>query len=95
MEHNTDVTRPQASIPPVIWFLGIGLAAAAAAVFIFNVAMSTVAYYGLLAFMIGSHFFMHGSHGAHGNHAGQQNGQALGPQDKSGTDHRHGTGGCH
>lgn len=63
-------------IPRIVWILGASLIVALVAIFVFNVAVSTVAYYGFLAFMLGSHFFMHGSHGAHGGSQGHQHGAA-------------------
>ncbi len=70
MEHNSPTTDRPVRIPPVVWFLGFGLIVALVAIFVFNVPLSTVGYYALFAFFIGSHFFMHGSHGGHGGHAG-------------------------
>lgn len=68
MEQNTNLPQHQTNIPPMMWFLGIGLVIALIAIFVFNVAVSTVAFYGLFAFMIGSHFFMHGGHAGHSGH---------------------------
>ena len=70
MEHNSPTTDRPVRIPPVVWFLGLGLIVALAAIFVFNVPLSTVGYYALFAFFIGSHLFMHGAHGAHGGHGG-------------------------
>ncbi len=67
MEHNSNVDiddRPLRT-PPIVWILGTGLIVALVAIFVFNVAIGTVAYYGFFALMMGSHFFMHGSHGGH------------------------------
>jgi hypothetical protein len=99
MEHNSDLTQRQMTIPPMIWFLGIGLVLALTALFVFNVAVSTVAYYGLFAFFIGSHFFMHGSHGGHGGsgshqHAGPVSNAAESEQPDANQHPGH-TGGCH
>ncbi len=88
MENNTDITPRQTNISPVVWFLGIGLVAGLIAVFVFNIAVGTVAYYGLFAFMMGSHFFMHGSHGGHGGH--QHN-----PEQSNNDEHSKHAGGCH
>lgn len=74
MEQNTNLPQHQTNIPPMMWFLGIGLVIALIAIFVFNVAVSTVAFYGLFAFMIGSHFFMHGGHSGHGDPADHQHG---------------------
>lgn len=98
MEQNTNMTKRQTNIPPVIWLLGIGLIAALVAVFVFNVAVSTVVYYGFFVFMIGSHFFMHGGHGGHSGAGGHQHGPVsnVAESDKSDTNKHSGhTGGCH
>ena len=60
MEHNSPTTDRPVRIPPVVWFLGLGLIVALAAIFVFNVPLSTVRYNALFAFFIGSHLFMHG-----------------------------------
>ena len=65
MESHPSVTDRPVRIPPIVWFLGLGLIAVLIAIFVFNVALNTVAYYGFFALMIGSHLFMHGSHGGH------------------------------
>lgn len=88
MEQNSPTTERPLRIPPIAWFLGIGLVAGLIAVFVFNIAVGTVAHYGLFAFMMGSHFFMHGSHGGHGGH--QHN-----PEQSNNEEHSKHTGGCH
>ncbi|MBM2848779.1 MAG: hypothetical protein HW418_1721 [Anaerolineales bacterium] len=100
MEHNSPTTDRPVRIPPVVWFLGLGLIVALAAIFVFNVPLSTVGYYALFAFFIGSHFFMHGAHGGHAGH-GQRTGTttnvdgpasaAQSPKDE----HAGHSGGCH
>lgn len=100
MEHHPSVTDRPVRIPPIVWFLGIGLIAAIMAIFFFNVALNTVAYYGFFALMIGSHFFMHGSHagqGGHGGNTGQESGAALNPSevDQDKNEHAGHSGGCH
>jgi hypothetical protein len=100
MESHPSVTDRPLRIPPIVWFLGLGLIAALIAIFIFNVALNTVAYYGFFALMFGSHFFMHGSHAGHGGHGGgngQQSGTALSPaeEDKNKNEHAGHSGGCH
>jgi hypothetical protein len=65
--HSTTDDRP-IRIPRIVWIVGGGLLIALVAVVIFKVPFSTVAYFGFLALMMGSHFFMHGSHGGHGDH---------------------------
>ncbi|RIK53725.1 MAG: hypothetical protein DCC59_06280 [Chloroflexi bacterium] len=79
----------------MVWFLGLGLIAALAAIFIFNVAVGTVAYYGLLAFMFGGHFFMHGSHGGHGGSQEHQHGPTSNAAESDKKEHSGHTGGCH
>jgi len=100
MESHPSVTDRPVRIPLITWFLGIGLIAALVAIFVFNVAINTVAYYGFFALMIGSHFFMHGSHAGHGGHTGntgQQAGAASNPSevDKNKNEHAGHSGGCH
>ena len=94
MESHPSVTDRPMRIPPIVWFLGLGLIAALVAIFIFNVAFSTVTYYGFFALMIGSHFFMHGSHGAHGG-AGHQHGPVSNTPESDKNEHAGHTGGCH
>ena len=100
MESHPSVTDRPVRIPPIVWFLGLGLIAALIAIFVFNVAINAVAYYGFFALMIGSHFFMHGSHGGHGGHGGntgQQSVTAPNPVevDKDKNEHTGHSGGCH
>ena len=100
MESHPSVTDRPVRIPPIVWFLGLGLIAALIAIFVFNVATNTVVYYGFFALMIGSHFFMHGSHtghGGHGGNTGQVSGAALNPSevDKDKNGHAGHAGGCH
>jgi len=68
--HTPQTTDRPWRVPPLAWIVGLGLMAALAAVFVFNVAVSTVAYYGFIGLMFGGHFFMHGSHGGHAGHTG-------------------------
>ena len=97
MEHNSPASDRQLRIPPIVWFLGLGLIAALVAIFVFNVAINTVAYYGFFALMIGSHFFMHSGHAGHGGNTGQQSGAASNPAeaDKDKNEHAGHAGGCH
>lgn len=95
MESHPSVTDRPTRIPPIVWFLGLGLIAALAAIFVFNVAVSTVAYYGLLAFMFGGHFFMHGSHGGHGSYAGHQSSAGSNAVETNKDEHAGHSGGCH
>ena len=66
MVHNFPTTDRPVRIPPIAWFLGLGLLIALVAIFMFNVPLGTVGYVAFIAFFIGSHFFMHGSHSRHG-----------------------------
>lgn len=95
MENNSPIDDRPLRIPPIIWFLGLGLIAALVAIFIFNVAFSTVVYYGFFAIMMGSHFFMHGSHGGHGGSAGHQHGPASNAAESNEKEPPGRTGGCH
>ncbi len=70
MEHTHSTTEDRSiRIPRFVWIIGGGLLIALVAVVIFKVPFSTVAYFGFIALMMGSHFFMHGSHGGHGDHS--------------------------
>ncbi len=86
--HSLETNRP-VRIPPIVWLLGLGLIAAVVAIFFFNIAFSTVAYYGFFGLMIGSHLFMHGSHGGH-QHNTTPN--AVEPNEN---DSARRSGGCH
>ena len=96
MEHNSPTTDRPVRIPPVVWFLGLGLMVALVAILIFNVPLGTVGYYALFAVFIGSHFFMHGAHGGHAGHEPRTtnaDGPAGATQAKD-EQSRH-SGGCH
>lgn len=86
--HPSEMDRP-VRIPPIVWFLGLGLIVALAAIFIFNVTVSTVVNYGFIALMVGSHLFMHGSHGGH-----QHNTTPNAAESKE-NGHAGRSGGCH
>ena len=92
MENNSPIDDRPLRIPPIVWVLGGGLIAALVAIFVFNVAVNTVIYYGFIALMIGSHFFMHGSHGRHGGH---QHSSTSNNADANNNEHSRHTGGCH
>ncbi len=97
MESHPSVTDRPVRIPPIVWFLGLGLIAALIAIFVFNVALNTVAYYGFFALMFGSHFFMHGSHTGHGGNGGgngHESVAALNPAEVDKDKDGH-SGGCH
>ena len=95
MEQNSSIDDRPLHIPPIVWFLGVGLIVALVAVFFFNVAINTVAYYGFFALMMGSHFFMHGSHGGHGGSQGHQHGAESNGAESNKNEHSGHTGGCH
>ena len=104
MEHDQIVANQPVRVPRVVWILGLGLAVALAAIFIFNVPLTTVGFYTLMAFFLGSHLFMHGSHGGHGNHGGSNmspvastnvDGPAREVQAKAEDEHAGHSGGCH
>lgn len=95
MESHPSVTDRPVHIPPIAWFLGLGLIAALIAIIVFNVAIGTVAYYGFLVFLIGSHFFMHGGHGGHGSHTENQPGAESNPAEADKNEHAAHSGGCH
>ena len=90
----TETDRP-VLIPPIAWFLGLGLIGALVAIFVFNVAFSTVVFYGFIALMVGSHLFMHGSHGGHGSHAEHQSGAGSNATEANKNEHAGHSGGCH
>ena len=89
MENNSPIDNRPLRIPPIVWVLGGGLIAALVAIFVFNMAVNTVVYYGFIALMIGSHFFMHGSHG------GNQHSSTSNNADANNDEHSRHTSGCH
>lgn len=50
METHPPVMDRRARIPPFVWFLGVGLIVALAAIFIFNADVNTVVYYGFFSY---------------------------------------------
>jgi hypothetical protein len=95
MEDNSPIDDRPFRIPPIVWVLSVGLVVALLAIFVFNVAVKTVVYYGFFALMMGSHFFMHGAHGGHGGHGGHQRGTTLDNTDSTKNEQPKHTGGCH
>ena len=100
MASHPSVTDHPVRIPPIVWFLSLGLIVAFVAIFVFNIAINIVVNYGFFALMIGSHFFMHASHAGHNEHGGnpgQQSDAALNPAevDKNKNEHTGHSGGCH
>lgn len=98
MESHPSVTDRPLRIPPIVWFLGAGLIVALIAIFVFDVAINTVVYYGFIALMIGGHFFMHGGHaghGGHGGHSGHPSSAASNPDEANKDEQAGHSGGCH
>jgi len=95
MEQNSPIDDRPFRIPAIVWVLGGGLIAALVAIFVLNVAVNTVAYYGFIALMMGSHFFMHGSHSGHGGLARHQHGSTSNNTDSTKNEQSRHTGGCH
>ncbi len=89
MESHPSVTDRPVRIPPIVWFLGLGLVVALVAIFVFNVALSTVVNYGFIALMVGSHLFMHGGHGGHQHNA------TPNTDENNKNEHAGHSGGCH
>ena len=92
MEHNSPIDDRPFRIPRIVWILGAGLIAALVAIFVFKVAVSNVVYYGFFLLMMGSHFFMHGSHGGPSGH---QHGSTSNTGESNKNEHSGHTGGCH
>ncbi len=92
MESYPSVTDRPVRIPPIVWFLGLGLIAVLVAIFFFNVALNTVASYGFFALMVGSHLFMHGAHSGHGGHQHNTTPNAI---ESSENEHTGNSGGRH
>ena len=86
---SSSIDRP-VHIPLISWFFGLGLIAALVAIFIFNVSINTVAYYGIISFMLGSPLFFR----VHGHCGHQHNAtpNAAGPNDN---DSARRSGACH
>ena len=96
MEDNShmDNDRPF-RIPSMVWVLGVAVIAGVLAFFVFKVSANTVASYAFFLFMLGSHFFMHGSHGGHGGSAGHQHDAISTTTESNKNEHSGHTGGCH
>lgn len=98
MEHTTSTAHSARPfrIPTAAWVIAAGLVAAFVAVFVFDVAFSTVLSYGLIGLMIFGHLFMHGGHGSHGDHAGHTSAQNSTDTNTDQKDEHAGhSGGCH
>ncbi len=78
-----------ARIPTAAWVAVAAVAAGLAAVFVFNVPISTVFTFGLIGLMAFSHLFMHGSHGGHDQHGAQGAHAGHGPQNAEGSHSGH------
>lgn len=99
MQQESEMLQPKTRMPSMVWFLAIGLTLGLIAVFMFGVSVATVANYALLAFIVGGHFFMHGSHAGHGEPGGHQHGNTVpnAPDSDQPPMNQHSghTGGCH
>jgi hypothetical protein len=100
MVHNFPTTDRPVRIPPIAWFLGLGLFIALVAIFVFNVPLGTVGYVAFIAFFMGSHFFMHGSHGGHDGNEQRTDVQAnvdgrSGAAQSKPNEHARHSAGCH
>ena len=97
MQHQTNSNLTSVrwfGLPLAVWVAIASVAAALAAIFIFNVAMDKVLLAGLVGLMLFSHLFMHGGHGSHGSHSGS----TTPPEEGNGepkSKHTGHTGGCH
>ena len=89
METKSHIDDRPLRIPPIVWFLAAVLTVALVAIFVFNAAISTVLNYGFFTLMIGSHFFMHGSHGGH------RHGQPSDSAEPNTNQQTGDNGGCH
>ena len=96
MDQNSPMDGRLIRIPPIVWFMGAGLIVALLAIFVFNVTVTNVIYYGFLVLMMGSHFFMHGGHGGH-RHASTSNTTESNENtiDPNKNEHSGHGGGCH
>ncbi len=100
MEHHAPTTNRPVRIPPVVWFVGLGLISALVALLVFRVPLGTVGYYALIVAFMGSHLFMHGGHDGHASQE-QRNeakanvaGSASAPPSQP-NEHTGHSGGCH
>lgn len=89
MEQNSRVDDRPLRVSPIVWFLGAGLIIALIAIFVFNVSINTVAYYGFIALMFGGHLLMHGGYRGH------QHGSPSNAAESNQNEHSKHTGGCH
>jgi hypothetical protein len=89
MEQNVRVDDRLLRLPPIAWFLGVGLIIALIAILVFNVSINTVLYYSFIVLMFGGHLFMRGGH------AGNQHGSISNTAEPNKGDHPKHTGGCH
>jgi fatty acid desaturase len=95
MEHNAPATDRLPRIPPIAWFLAIGLLIALVAIVVFRVPLGTVGYFAFFAFFMGSHFFMHSGHGGHGQDTETNVDGPAGATQSKPDDHTSHSGGCH
>lgn len=94
--HSSTTPVRRSGLPLTGWVALAGIAAALVAIFVFNVAVSTVLIYGVVGLMFFSHLFMHGGHGSHGGHSDSTtppgSTEANATQKSKHTGH---SGGCH
>lgn len=85
MNHINPSTLPEDNrrFPVTAVLIAVAIFAAAAAILVFKVPVTTVLYFGFFGFMLLSHFFMHRGHGAHDGHD-----QGTSPSEQSG-EHAH------
>lgn len=95
--HSSTTPARRSGLPLAGWVALAGIAAALVAIFVFNVALSTVLIYGVVGLMFFSHLFMHGGHGAHGSHGGSSATSSNDTDINAGqkTEHTGHSGGCH
>jgi ABC-type transport system involved in cytochrome bd biosynthesis fused ATPase/permease subunit len=99
---NNDNSIVKMHIPTWAWVIVATLIIGSLAIFVFNVPLNTVVTYGFFILMMGSHFFMHGSHGSHtgarseghDNHPNQTGSQNNGDPNQNNNKNSQ-SGGCH
>lgn len=96
MEHQTHSSTRRFGLPLTGWIALASVVAALVAIFVFNVAVSTVLTYGVIGLIFFGHLFMHGGHGSHSGYSGS----TTSPSDteaniKQKTKHTGHSGGCH
>lgn len=98
MESFPTISERLARIPRMVKIGGLVVVLSLVAIFVFNLAVSTVIGYAFFALLCGSHLFMHGAHGAqpHQDHAPAGASTQGRPQmAASSGDHANHSKGCH